>query len=192
MAERGNHHVDDGQVGGGIDLEDLRVDLPLEVAAHVPVGVVGHVDHRALGGTAAVLQGQFVLGVQEEGHRHLAMRESRCAYSHLTRVVLIAVGRDDCHLHANGVGRLQLFELPHLLAMKTGKKVNVAPAHLSSVQTVRTVVDAHLVVHSVQSELATGDTVRISTCHVRFIAENLPTVAPLNTPALARRSSMVL
>ena len=120
------------------------------------------------------------------------MRESRCAYSHLARVVLIAVGRDDRHLHANGVGRLQLFELPHLLAMKTGKKVNMAPAHLSSVQTVRTVVDAHLVVHSVQSELATGDTVSVSTCHVRFIAKNLPTVAPLNTPALARRSSMVL
>ena len=76
MGEDEIHHVHNRKVGCGVDGEDLGVDFALEVSAHVPVGVVGHVDHRALGGVAGVLQDQLVLGVQKERHRHLAMRKS--------------------------------------------------------------------------------------------------------------------
>lgn len=44
----------------------------------------------------------------------------------------------------------------------------MTPTHFPSMQTIRTVVDAHFVVHSIQSELAMGDTVSISMHQARF------------------------
>ena len=46
--------------------------------------------------------------------------------------------------------------------MTEGRKADMAPAHLSSVETVRTIVHAHLVVDAIKRELAVSNSVGVS------------------------------
>lgn len=101
-------------------------------------------------------------------------------YRDFARIVLIAVGRYDGH--NNAFARivsffLVLLERPHFLSVKDYLNRNMAPADCSSVKTVRTVIDTHLVVYSIQSELSFGDSVCISIMKMSM-KSNLPTVAP--------------
>lgn len=159
---RFSDHVHDGEIGIRVHREELRIQVALERSAHVPVGVIRHVDYRALGGVAVVLKRQLVLRVQRECDAHLRVIGTRLPYGDFARIVLVAIGRDDRHLHADGFRSLDLLELPHLLEMTEGRKADMAPAHLSSVETVRTIVHAHLVVDAIKRELAVSNSVGVS------------------------------
>ena len=65
------NHIDHRQISVSVHLEKKRVDLGLEIARHVPVSVVCHVDHGATCRSSLVFQLQLVSSVQREGDVHL-------------------------------------------------------------------------------------------------------------------------
>ena len=136
----GDAAVVDRKVGVGIHREPLRADVARRLPGHVPVGMMDHVDDRRSIGRGRQVDDQFAGGVERVDDLR---RE-------LSRIALLAVGRDGRELERRAVAGEMRDGLPEMLV----------EAQLAAVKVVSAVVGGKRVSLAVEIEGPLGDPVR--------------------------------